>query len=96
MRVIRKKVDSAYSEDQREYNEAELRDLFKQSGYMDIATYPQGFFSTPFAEVAMPMQRLATSLAQTACKLDGKLESGNSTILKKLAWNLVVAGRKNS
>lgn len=93
MRLIRKKVDPSYSSDQREYSEKELYSLFENSGYKQVSIYPQGFFSTVFAEVVIPVQPLARIISGLACSADTLIEKLNLSLLKRLSWNLVAVGR---
>ncbi|MFN3230543.1 MAG: class I SAM-dependent methyltransferase [Alphaproteobacteria bacterium] len=94
MRTIRRRVDSSYSEDQLEYSISELEDLFAKAGFSQVDTHPQGVFSTPFAEVVMPVQPVAQMISAAACGVDTWLERHAARVIKHLAWNVVVSGRK--
>jgi len=95
-RWIRKQVDSGYSAEQRELSADELRRLFGECGLHDVRLSPQGLFSTPFAEVAMPAQWLVTPLSRFACTADRLIERSLGPLLYPLSWNLVAAGRKRA
>jgi len=92
-RKIRKKIDGAYSSEQVELSANDLRSAFEETGFGDTKVLPQGIFSTPFAEVIMPLQFITSILSYLACKLDTMLEIVFPRTLKFFSWNLVVAGR---
>ena len=92
-RKLRKKFDSGYSEDQREYSPAELVSLFGEAGYTEVGAFPQGVLSTPFAEIVMPFQKIAKNVAILSCAADRWLESHDNAVTRKVAWNVVVQGR---
>lgn len=94
-RMIRKKIDPTYSPDQVEFSRAELESQFKEAGFVDIQITPQGFLSTPFAEVIFPLQRLMAPLSKLACCIDRGLEKtpGVKVWGNRLSWNLVVSGK---
>lgn len=93
-RKIRKKVDSNYSSDQRELSAKELREAYQQAGLVDIKVIPQGFFSTPFAEVPIKPQLLMAPFAALSTLADKAIECLPSFLISKLSWNLVIAGRR--
>ena len=93
MRVARKKVDSNYSDEQLEFSEEELRTIFLDAGLTDVRIQPQGLLSTPFAEVAMPVQGLVSPVSKMACKFDAAVETRFSKYLNRLAWNLIGTGQ---
>jgi len=93
LRRIRKKVDSSYSRDQRELSTKELFEVFQKSGYANMRIQPQGFFSTPFAEVPLPPQWMSTPLSLLACKIDCFLEMMLPRSLFRLSWNLIFIGQ---
>lgn len=93
-RAVRKKVDKAYSEDQREYSSAELVTMYENTGYSEVKAFAQGLLSTPFAEVVMPVQPLATALSKASCAADRFLDAYGGAMIGKLAWNVVVQGRR--
>lgn len=93
-RAVRKKIDPAYSEDQREYSPDELKALYVEAGYEEIKAFPQGLLSTPFAEVVLPLQPVAAALSKVSCVADSLLESMGGPVVRKLAWNVVVQGRR--
>ncbi len=94
LRRLRKRADDHYSEDQRELAEAELRRLFTDAGFTDLRIRGQGFFSTPFAEVVMPLQPLARAASALACALDPVVEALPQPLLRGLCWNMIAAGRR--
>jgi len=94
LRKIRTKVDRSYSEEQLELQEAELISFFKQAGFEKVVSVPQGFFSTPFAEVVIQPQFLSLPLSKLACFIDLFLEKSFKKLLKKMAWNIIVSGTK--
>lgn len=93
-RAIRKRVDPTYSPDQDEYSRGQLLEIFRQVGLTQLSTIPQGIFSTPIAEIAMPLQTLITPLSYAACAVDGFLENYIRRLLYPVAWNLIAVGRK--
>ena len=93
LRIIRTRTDAAYSEDQHNFSPSELEQLFDKAGLQNIILKPQGFFSTPFAEVIIQPQFIARPLAQLMVLLDKSLESCCSPLLKPLSWNIIAAGQ---
>ena len=94
MRYIRRKIDRQYSEDQIEYSKSELTQLFHTAGYEGIEVHPQGIFSTPFAEVIMPLQPISYPIASLTCHIDRWLERRAPRAMQYISWNLIVQGRK--
>ena len=94
-RALRKKTDDNYSSDQVEFTATQLAAVYQEAGLIDIKITPQGFFSTPFAEVTMPLQPIMAPLSKFACGLDRLIERlpGVMTWGKWLSWNFVVSGR---
>ena len=93
-RRIRKKLDATYSKEQKELSAKKLLNIFGRTGYINIHSYPQGLFSTPFAEIPMKPQRLTTPLSLLACEFDSFLENYFPRYLTRLSWNLVLTGEK--
>lgn len=93
LRKIRTKVDMTYSDEQEFLSPAFLQSAYLQAGFADIRTVPQGYFSTPFAEVILRPQAVFSLLSKTACALDRVLESGNGKLLGRLSWNVITCGR---
>ncbi len=93
-RAVRTRIDRAYSEDQRVISRGELKRLFLEAGLEQVQVLPQGVFSTPFAEVAMPLQGLVRPLSAAACALDRVLESRFPGALARISWNLAARGCK--
>lgn len=94
-RHVRKRVDAAYSVEQRYYRGEELSDLWRQAGLRDVKVVPQGLFSTPFAEVLLPDLAPIGWAASLACAFDRGLEAVVPRLLGPLSWNLIAAGRKS-
>ena len=93
-RKARKKIDSAYSDEQVELSEQQLRTVFRNAGLESINVAPQGILSTPFAEVILPPQWLTAPISRLACALDAGFERTLCGIAKRLSWNVIVAGQK--
>ncbi|MCC6215679.1 MAG: methyltransferase domain-containing protein [Polyangiaceae bacterium] len=93
LRRARKRVDPAYSADQRELAEEELVRVYVEAGLEAVRVVPQGVLSTPFAEVVMPAQPVAAAVSRAACVGDTWLERALGPALRPLSWNLIVAGR---
>ncbi|HXH09760.1 MAG TPA: methyltransferase domain-containing protein [Alphaproteobacteria bacterium] len=96
LRAIRAKIDASYSDEQEELTNLELQELFLHAGFISIKSFPQGLFSTPFAEVMIPPQFLAKPLSMAACQIDRGLEQALPNFLKELSWNIIVVGEKAS
>jgi SAM-dependent methyltransferase len=94
LRSIRAKIDSSYSDEQEELSDLELQTFFKQSGFVNVVSFPQGLFSTPFAEVVIRPQLLTTPVSMLACQIDKLLENYLHSFLKKITWNIIVTGQK--
>jgi SAM-dependent methyltransferase len=91
-RRARTRVDGAYSSEQEEICADDLRSLFEGAGFENIEITAQGILSTPFAEVVLKPDRLMEPLARAACAVDGVLEKGSSSWLKRFSWNLIARG----
>jgi SAM-dependent methyltransferase len=91
-RRARTRFDTTYSSEQEEISSIELRALFEGAGLEDIAITPQGFMSTPFAELVLRPQALMAPLARIACGVDGFLEKRSLSWLTALSWNLIGCG----
>lgn len=94
LRIIRSKLDNSYSEDQDEINQNQLINLFKNTGLTNVKSFPQGFFSTPFAEVVMNPQFIFKYLSKVTSCIDKTLENKFSRLLNKLSWNIIIIGQK--
>lgn len=92
-RRARARCDISYSSEQEEFSAAQLRALFEGAGLEEIAITPQGFLSTPFAELVLKPYALMVPLARLACTLDGVLEKHAASRLSALSWNLIGCGR---
>jgi 2-polyprenyl-3-methyl-5-hydroxy-6-metoxy-1,4-benzoquinol methylase len=94
MRAARKHVDPGYSLDQREFTAGELTRMFSRAGLTEVAVAPQGYISTPFAEVIMPFQPVIRWLSSGCCAIDRMIERSRSRTLAGLSWNVIVRGRR--
>jgi SAM-dependent methyltransferase len=93
-RLVRKRVDRSYSSEQEEFTAAELRSFYERAGLRDVTITAQGFFSSPFAEVPLPFQRLTAPIAALAVRCDRWIGRHTSPWMERIAWNLVAAGRR--
>lgn len=93
LRWIRKRVDPGYSRDQRELPRHEIEVVFRQMGFADIRSLPQGFLSTPFAEVPLEPGFLFRPIIAAACLVDQALEKTTGNLFAPLAWNTIVIAR---
>jgi SAM-dependent methyltransferase len=92
-RRARTRFDRSYSSEQEEISAGELRAFFEGAGLEQIAIIPQGFVSTPFAELVLRPYGVMTRLARFACVVDGLLEKRPGSWLKAVSWNLIGCGR---
>ena len=92
-RKIRMSLDRNYSDEQLQYSQKQLTDMFHSAGLSDVQVMPQGLFSTPLAEVALPYQGLLSPISTGLCALDGVIERCVGGSLVWPFWNLIVAGR---
>lgn len=95
-RAMRMRINNEYSDEQEQYMEAELRSMLEAVGLTSVKITPQGLFSTPFAEVPMPVQAFSRIASNVACRLDGILESTAQPLLRSLSWNLIASGTKQA
>jgi 2-polyprenyl-3-methyl-5-hydroxy-6-metoxy-1,4-benzoquinol methylase len=91
-RRVRKRIDSTYSEDQVEFTPTELRVMFGSAGLVEVETRPQGFLSTPFAEVPLPVPALSVPIASAAVQVDRWL--ARRGFGASLSWNCIAVGRR--
>lgn len=83
----------AYSRDQVEFSELELRQLFERAG-LSVDISPQGVLSTPFAETRLLPEPIWQPLARVATALDPWLEARlEGAWVRRLAWNLVAVAQ---
>ena len=94
LRKLRAMVDASYSSEQEEPEESALVSYFDRAGFEDIRTRAQGLLSTPFAEVTLRPSALAHPLSALACRVDTWLEDHFPLVLKSVAWNIIVTGRR--
>ena len=95
-RKVRKRFDRGYSADQIELRATELEEMFTGVGFIDVASAPQGFLATPFAEVVLPLGPFGPVLSNVACAVDRLLERSIGRFAQRLAWNVVVVGRRSA
>lgn len=94
LRKLRAKVDPSYSSEQEELEESELVSYFEHAGFEDVMTRAQGLLSTPFAEVTLRPSALTRPLSALACRVDAWLEDHAQLLLRAMAWNIIVTGRR--
>ena len=92
-RRARVRCDGSYTTEQEEISAGELHGLFESAGLEEIVIIPQGFVSTPFAEVVLKPFSVMAPLARFACAVDGLLETRSHSWLRSLSWNLIGCGR---
>lgn len=92
MRVIRKKVDRAYSRDQVFFSEHELTALFARHGIGGISVRYLGYFSPPFAQVIFRPQFIFLPLGRLSSRLDSWLSNHLPRPFQKLSFNIVIEG----
>ena len=95
MRKMRAKLDTSYSEEQVELTAHQVRTLFLDAGLDNVSSLPQGYFSTPFAEVVIKPGFISRPLCSTAIYLDTKLEKNARNLLRYWSWNVIVTGLKS-
>ena len=93
-RRIRSLVDSSYSDEQDQYAPRALAQLVRDAGFVEIETVGQGLFSTPFAEVPLPGQRLLAPLVEVLVATDTLVERLMPAFTARAAWNTVLRARK--
>jgi ubiquinone/menaquinone biosynthesis C-methylase UbiE len=93
IRKLRAKYDSTYSPDQEQLDRNKLAAMFRAAGFSGVTVRPQGFFSTPFAEVMLKPSLVFLPLALMGCLLDRFLEKVFGRYLQGLSWNTVVQGK---
>ena len=94
LRKLRAMIDASYSSEQEELEESSLVSYFEHAGFEEIRTRAQGLLSTPFAEIPLHPNVLARPLSALACRVDTWLEDHFRRILKAVAWNIIVTGRR--
>ena len=94
LRNVRTKIDRTYSEEQEPIAGNILFNTFKDAGFSSVEAFPQGFFSTPFAEVALKPIFLMSFFSRVMCSVDRRIEASFPIMFRKLSWNVVLIGRK--
>ena len=77
LRWARGRVDRSYSHEQHFFAPGELEELLRCHNLSEIEAVCEGYFSTPFAQVVLPVQGVAAPLAGAAVRLD-ELLAGRS------------------
>lgn len=95
LRAVRKRVDAEYSRDQRQFSAGELQQALEQARLLDVSVCPQGWFSTPFAEVPLRPALVTWPLAVLACGVDRAMGRLPSCLTQWASWNLIAVGRRN-
>jgi SAM-dependent methyltransferase len=92
-RWVRTLSSRDYSDEQIQYRAKDLRGQLIDAGFVDCRLFGQGLLSTPFAEVAMPLQAIMHPLSRCACAVDRIFEESLPGLARSLAWNLICVGR---
>jgi len=92
-RRIRARFDGSYSSEQEEISAGQLRAYLEGAGLEDISVTPQGFVSTPFAELMLKPYPVTVPLCRVACALDDLIERSSVSWLAAVSWNLIGCGR---
>lgn len=93
LRFLRGLVDPSYSREQHFFSCAELFRLLEGHGFTHLEDSYVGYFSTPLAEVILPLGPLATPVSRTAISADRWLERHLPAFLRTLAWKIVIRAR---
>ncbi len=93
-RAIRSRFDSAFSEEQRPYGRGELEDCVRRVGFEKVTSVGQGLLSTPLSEIRLPFQPALCTFSRLAVRLDALLERRLPMLMRAVAWNVIVVGRK--
>lgn len=93
LRRARGRVDPAYSHEQHFFARGELEGLLRCHDLSDIEAVCEGYFSTPFAQVVLPVQGVAAPLASAAVRLDEVLARRLPGMLRRLSWNVIIRAR---
>ena len=91
-RKVRKRTDPTYSSEQVEFTASQLVAMFDAAGLEQVGTRPQGYLSTPFAEVPLPLGMITERVAEAAVCIDRAIEQ--TGIGSRLAWNCIATGRR--
>lgn len=94
LRWLRKRIDAHYSDAQFDYNPDDLCRQFMNAGYRIEDIRYQGILSTPFAEVALPFQALASLASRTAIRVETLIERRFPRAIRHLTWNVIIVARK--
>lgn len=92
-RSMRARLEAVYSSEQDQYSTQQMIEIYRQAGLGDISVFSQGYFSTPFAEMPMPVQAIARPAARLACAIDKVVEKYVNSA-NPCSWNLIAIGRK--
>jgi hypothetical protein len=90
LRWARGRVDRSYSHEQHFFAPGELEEVLQCHDLSEIETVCEGYFSTPFAQVVLPVQGVAVPLAGAAVRLDELLARRLPGALRRLSWNVII------
>lgn len=90
LRILRKKIDESYNEDQVFYSKEKLEKIFENSGFNIIDFKYQGYFSTPFAQVILKPRFVFYPLCKIAIFLDRLIQKFFNN---KFSWNIIVTAK---
>ncbi len=90
LRRTRGRVDPSYSREQHFFARGELEELLRCHDLSEIETVCEGYFSTPFAQVVLPVQSVAAPLASAAVRLDELLARRLPGMLRRSSWNVII------
>lgn len=93
LRWARGRVDRSYSHEQHFFAPGELEELLRCHNLSEIEAVCEGYFSTPFAQVVLPVQGVAAPLAGAAVRLDELLARRLPATLRRLSWNVIIRAR---
>ena len=93
LRKIRKKIDKDYSDEQKPFFSEDLFHKVQKINFRNIQSFPQGYISTPFAEVLFRPKFLFKHISKFACCSDYLLEE-NRFKTTDYSWNIIVKAEK--
>ena len=93
LRFLRRRLDSGYSREQVFFRRGELARLVGNAGFEEIEVVYQGYLSTPFAQVVLPLKPISRLGAGVAVAVDRFIDRRLGSLLGPLAWNQIVRAR---
>lgn len=93
LRSLRRRLDSGYSREQVFFRRGQLAELVGEAGFEDVEVMCQGYLSTPFAQVVLPLGPLSRLGAGVAVAVDRFIDRRLGALLGPLAWNQIVRAR---